>query len=148
VTPTWVSIALDGALVVMLAGAIVYAIRLNRTLEALRAGKGELATLIGRFDEAAAHAERAIARLGQAAAEQGKVLDAAIAEAQALRDELAFMLERGNTMAERIAKLTPSKPVAASAPKPVPVSEPVAVEPDSAMERELKRALKVARKAS
>jgi hypothetical protein len=146
VTPTWVSIALDVALVAMLAGAIFYAIRLNRTLEALREGKGELAALIGRFNEAAAHAERSIARLGEATAEQGKALDSSIAEAQALRDELAFMLERGDTVAERIAKLTPPKPVAGSAPRPVPVPEPVASDTDSAMERELKRALKVARK--
>ena len=141
-TPTWVSIALDAALVAMLAGAIFYAIRLNRTLEELRSGRGELATFIGRFGEAATHADRAIARLSQATAEQGKVLQSAIAEAQALRDELAFMLERGDTVAERIAKLTPPKAVAASAPKP----EPVAVESDSTMERELKRALTAARK--
>jgi hypothetical protein len=146
VTSSWISIALDGALAVMLGGAIFYAIRLNRALEALREGKGELVALIGRFDEAAAHAERSIAKLSQATAEQGKVLDSAIGEAQALRDELAFMLERGDTVAERIAKLTPPKP--AAAPKPAPVLEPVAVETDSAMERELKRALKVARRGA
>jgi len=144
VTPTWISIALDVALVAMLAGAIFYAVRLNRTIEALREGKGELAALVGRFDAAAAHAERSIAKLGQATAEQGKALDSAIAEAQALRDELAFMLERGDTVADRIANLTPTKPVPVSAFKPAP--EPVAVESDSTMERDLKRALKVARK--
>ena len=145
-TPTWISIALDVALVAMLAGAIFYAVRLNRTIEALREGKGELAALVGRFDDAAAHAERSIAKLGQATAEQGKALDSAIAEAQALRDELAFMLERGDTVADRIANLTPAKPAAVSALKPAP--KPVAVESDSTMERDLKRALKVARKGS
>ena len=143
-TPTWISIALDVALVAMLAGAIFYAVRLNRAIVALREGKGELTALVGRFDDAAAHAERSIAKLGQATAEQGKTLDAAIAEAQALRDELAFMLERGDTVADRIAKLTPATPVPVPTAKPVP--ELVAVETDSTMERDLKRALKVARK--
>ena len=136
-TSTWISIVLDLAVAALLAAAIVYAVRLNRTLENLRQGKAELATLIGRFDEAAAHAERSVAKLGQSTVEQGKVLNSAIAEAQALRDELAFMLERGDTVAERIANLRPAR--AASS------LEPVGLEPDSEMERDLKRALKVAR---
>ena len=139
---TWISIALDVAVAVLLGAAILYAIRLNRTLETLREGKAELAALIGRFDEAAAHAERSVAKLGQSTADQGKFLDAAIAEAQALRDELAFMLERGDTVAERIATLTPAKPV----PTPAAAPQPVALESDSEMEQDLKRALKVARK--
>jgi hypothetical protein len=140
-TPTWISIALDVAVAALLAVAILYALRLNRTLETLREGKAELAALIGRFDEAAVHAERSVAKLGQSTTEQGKLLNSAIAEAQALRDELAFMLERGDTMADRIATLTPAKPAPPSALSP----EPFAVEPDSEMERDLKRALKAVR---
>jgi hypothetical protein len=137
VTPSWISIAIDVAVAGLLVAAIVYATRLNRTLDSLREGKSELAVLIGRFDEAAAHAERSVARLGQSTAEQGKVLNAAISEAQALRDELAFMLERGDSVADRIAGLIP----AARSPKPAEL------EVDSVMERDLKRALKTARKA-
>jgi hypothetical protein len=140
VTESWISIAIDVAVAGLLVAAIIYAVRLNRTLESLREGKSELVALIGRLDEAAAHAERSVARLSQATAEQGKVLNAAVAEAQALRDELAFMLERGDTVAERIAGLTPTATVA-RAPKPEPK------EIDSVMERELKRALKTARRA-
>jgi hypothetical protein len=135
VTASWISIAIDMAVAGLLVAAILYAVRLNRTLESLREGKSELATLIGRFDEAAAHAERSVARLGQSTADQGKVLNAAIAEAQALRDELSFMLERGDTVAERIAVLTPAEP------------KREAQGIDSTMERELKRALKTARRA-
>ena len=138
-TASWISIAIDAAVAALLVAAIVYAVRLNRTLESLREGKSELAALIGRFDEAAAHAERSVVRLGQSTADQGKVLNAAIGEAQALRDELAFMLERGDTVAERIAGLTPAGPKA-----PAPKGE--VRESDSAMERELKRALKTARR--
>lgn len=139
-TATWISIVIDLSVAGLLAVAIVYAVRLNRTLEALRDGKAELATLIGRFDEAAAHAERSVARLGQSTTEQGKVLNSAITEAQALRDELAFMLERGDTVADRIATLTPSRTAPAHAPAEID-------DAGSEMERDLKRALKVARKA-
>jgi hypothetical protein len=135
VTASWISIAIDVAVAGLLVATIVYAVRLNRTLDSLREGKSELATLIGRFDEAAAHAERSVARLGQSTVEQGKVLNEAISEAQALRDELAFMLERGDTVAARIAGLSPAAP------------EPTVLEVDSTMERDLKRALKTARKA-
>ena len=65
------------------------------------------------------------------------MLNSAIAEAQALRDELAFMLERGDNVADRIANLTPPKRTRAPAP--------LGIEPDSEMERDLKRALKIAR---
>lgn len=145
-TATWLSIAIDVAVAALLAVAIVYAVRLNRTLESLRQGKTELAQLIGRFNEAAAHAERSVARLSQSTAETGKVLNAAIGEAQALRDELAFMLERGDTVAERIAGMTIAKP----APVPAATSAlaPDDLEGGSTMERDLKRALQAARKAS
>lgn len=144
-TATWISILIDLSVAGLLAVAILYAIRLNRTLESLREGKAELATLIGRFDEAAAHAERSVARLGQSTTEQGKILNAAITEAQALRDELAFMLERGDTVADRIATLTP--PRAASTPASTPAPQPAEDDGASEMERDLKRALKAARKA-
>jgi len=145
VTATWISILIDLSVAGLLAVAILYAVRLNRTLESLREGKAELATLIGRFDEAAAHAERSVVRLGQSTTEQGKVLNAAITEAQALRDELAFMLERGDTVAERIATLTPAR--AAPAPVFAPTLQPAHDDGASEMERDLKRALKAARKA-
>ena len=139
-TATWISVALDLAVAGLLGVTIVYAVRLNRTLEAMRRGKAELGALIGRFDEAAAHAERSVARLAQTAADSGRGLEASVAEAQALRDELAFMLERGDAVSERLAQ--------AARPKPVPKAEPTGADHGSAMERELQRALETARKAS
>jgi hypothetical protein len=138
-TATWISIVIDVAVVGLLAATIFYAIRLNRSLASLREGKAEIATLIARFDDAANHAERSVSKLGHSTAETAKVLNAAISEAQALRDELAFMLERGDSMAERIATLTPSAPKAREAP--------VEIDAGSEMERDLKQALKIARKA-
>jgi TPR repeat protein len=139
-TATWISVALDIAVAALLGVTILYAVRLNRTLEVMRQGKAELGALIGRFDEAAAHAERSVARLAQTAADSGRSLESSVAEAQALRDELAFMLERGDAVAERLAQ--------ASRPRPVAKAETVGGDAGSAMERDLERALKTARKAS
>ena len=154
-TSAWVSVVLDGLVAVLLAAVIYYAVRLNRGLEGLRQGKAELGSLIARFDAAAAHAEQSVARLGEAGAESGRALRAAIAEAQSLRDELAFMLERGGKIAENISVLPLPKaskttdPSAARAPRrrPRPVEEPLAADVPgaSAMERDLLRALKTAR---
>jgi hypothetical protein len=97
-----VPLAIDGAVALLLAAVIVYAVRLNRRLDRLRDGQAELAQLVARFDEAASHAERSVARMGEAAADQGRALGAAIGEAQALRDELAFMIERADVLIERL----------------------------------------------
>ena len=97
-----VPLAIDGAVALLLAAVIVYAVRLNRRLDRLRDGQAELAQLVARFDEAASHAERSVVRMGEAAADQGRALGAAIGEAQALRDELAFMIERADVLIERL----------------------------------------------
>ncbi len=116
------SAGLDLLVASLLVAVIVYAIRLNRMLAGMRAGKEELAATITRFDAAAAHAERAVAAMGAAAAEAGKGLDSAIAEATALRDELVFLAERGDGIAARLAG-TPS-PKAPPAAAPTPPAKP------------------------
>jgi hypothetical protein len=102
-----VPLAIDAAVALLLAAVIVYAVRLNRRLDRLREGQAELSQLIARFDAAAAHAERSVARMGEAAADQGRALGASIGEAQALRDELAFMIERGDVLVERLGAAPP-----------------------------------------
>jgi hypothetical protein len=102
VTEGLVPLAIDGAVAVLLAAVIVYAVRLNRRLDGLRQGQAELGQLIARFDAAASLAERSVSRMGEAAADQGRALGAAIGEAQALRDELAFMIERADVLIERL----------------------------------------------
>ncbi len=114
-----VSIALDALVACLLAAVIVYAWRLNRMLVGLRDGKAELAATIAKFDEAAAHAERAVAQMGQAADQAGEGLRAAMGEATALRDELVFLTERGDGIAARLAGVSAPKP-APGKPRPRP----------------------------
>ncbi len=149
-TSPLVSIGLDGLVACLLVAVIAYAWRLNRLLSSLRDGKAELAATIARFDEAAAHAERTVAQMGAAASLAGDGLNAAIGEATALRDELVFLTERGDAIAQRLAGIAAPKAAAAKPrPRPTVVSDtprpaaPLAA--DSSAERELLQAMQKAR---
>jgi Domain of unknown function (DUF6468) len=144
--------AFDALIAVLLIAVIVQAVRLSRMLKTLRDGKAELAATITRFDAAAAHAERAVAAMGAAAADAGQGLGAAIGEATALRDELMFLAERGDGIAARLAgaaapKSEPKTPRArpelvGDAPKPA-----AKLSTASETERELLQAMQKARAA-
>jgi hypothetical protein len=89
------SLAIEGIVSVLLVAVIVYASRLNRRLADLRGQGAELQEGIARFDEAAARAEAAAARLKAVGAEAERSVRAALDRAQAVRDELMFLADRG-----------------------------------------------------
>jgi len=99
------SLAFDGLATVLLVVAIVYMMVLNRRFGRLREVKTELERVLAAFGEATAKAEASIAQLRSASAEAGRLdkqdrerLDRTLS----LRDDLTFMLERGNTLADRL----------------------------------------------
>jgi hypothetical protein len=110
-----IPLLLDVLIVVLLTLTIGYAIRLSGRLAALRKDRAELDAMATRFAEAAQRAENAIAALKTTSESAGKALDQAIAKAQGLRDDLAFMIERGEPLADRL-----SGAVAASMRPPAP----------------------------
>jgi hypothetical protein len=75
------NVLLDVVIVLLLVPTIVYAVMLNRKLETLRRNREDLAKMIGAFQEATARA---------------------MEKAQTLRDDLAFMTERADSMANRL----------------------------------------------
>jgi hypothetical protein len=89
-----------------LAAALVYLIRVYRVLADLRAGREQLAVQAQRFGEAVNQAGRAMAELKSAAAITGESLQARIDRASGLRDELAFLAERADGLAQRLAGAT------------------------------------------
>ncbi len=95
----------DGMIVLLLAAAIAYLIVLNRRLGRLRALQPELSRVLAGFAEATGKAEASIAKLKAFGAEAGK-LDKQERErgerARALRDDLAFLVERGSQIADRL----------------------------------------------
>jgi Domain of unknown function (DUF6468) len=170
------SLLFDGLLGVLLVTTIVYAAILNRKLKVLRQGEGEMKALLQQFNSQAAKAE---ANLGQMKAMAGQAhggratLDARestielaalrqeMGRALALKDDLTFLIDRGEMIADRLVKVVSearsvARPGAAAPSAPedgaaVNLSAvPVMPRPrnggaSSVAERELLKALRAAR---
>ncbi len=160
-------LALDIMVAVLLAATIVYAVILNRRLNQLRENRDDLARLVAAFNDATARAEAGIPKLRRAAEDASGSLQERVEKAQLLRDDLAFMIEDADNMANRLegvvrqarGELKPSAPSPARAAAPAatvaprPSAPPPLTadidEPDdderSEAERELLRALQSVR---
>jgi hypothetical protein len=92
------SLILDIAVVALLVPTIVFAWILNSRLSDLRQNREELARLIGSFNDATHRAESGIPKLRKAADDAGRALQDRVEKAQTLRDDLAFMVDRAETV--------------------------------------------------
>lgn len=96
------NLALDIIIIVLLAATIVYAVILNSRLAQLRDNRDDLARLVAAFNDATARAESGIPKLRRTAEEAGNALQERVEKAQTLRDDLAFMIERADSMAGKL----------------------------------------------
>jgi septal ring factor EnvC (AmiA/AmiB activator) len=129
----------QGALLLLLAALVPFGWRLDRQVQALRRESGGLADGARGVAEATEAAEAALTRLRATAEGSGRLIAERVATAEKLRDDLAFLTERADTLADRLDGLVrQARPRAAE-----PTAEPAAA-PDrrSEAERELLRALK------
>ena len=90
---------------------ILYAVQLNRRLNTLQADKANLQRLIASFDASTGRADQSVVRLRAGAAEASEMLQANLAKATELRDDLAFLIDRASAVADRVeaAQETPSR---------------------------------------
>ena len=95
------SLLLDGFVAVLLIVTIGYALTLNSRLGTLRKDKEELQRLALSFGESTARAEVSIAELGVSI----DVLQERIKRAESLREDLVFLVERGNGTADTLEEL-------------------------------------------
>ena len=141
------SLVLDVLVAGLLIVTISYAVMLNRRLGSLRRDKAELEKLAAGFGEATARAEESIGKLKATADD----LRGRIDKAQALRDDLAFLIDRGGSAADRLEEtVRAARNEGRVAPKPAPRKKAkddgnADVEPKSEAERELLKALQSAR---
>lgn len=120
---------LDVTLVVLLGATIGYCVALHRRLGELRAAQSELPRLIDNFIEATRRAEAGIAGLKAASAATADEIGPKLGEAQVLREDLAFMIDHGGKLADRLeaavrvarveAQSRAAAPLAAARPEPV-----------------------------
>lgn len=142
------TLAFDVVVAVLLGATIYFAVRLDRRISALRADEAGLGQTIASFAEASARAEASAAALKQAGLDAETSLRGAVEKAQALRDDLVFMIDRGGAVADRVERMTvgvrPAAERKAEAPAPArPANEPGA--PRSETERDILKALRAAR---
>lgn len=96
------SVAFEVLVALLLALMIFYCMRLNRRLDQMRARESEMLSLIQQFDSAAVRAETTVQTLKTVGAESERSLRAHVDRAQALRDDLMFMLDRGESVAAKV----------------------------------------------
>ena len=123
------SIILDILVAVLLVVTIGYAVVLNKRLVSLRGDKEELERLTRGFIETTERAETGIGELRS----MTDILHERIKRAESLRDDLLFLMERGNSAADRLEVVVRN----ARAQDPVVganiiVSHPVQPAPDAA----------------
>lgn len=97
---------LDLLLAVLLAATIGYAMLLKNRLDILRKSKEEMGGLIKDFMSATEQARLGMEELRKASDGSGRVLREMVDEAQALREDLGFLIERGGTLADRLQQNT------------------------------------------
>ncbi len=90
------------ALLAGLLAALPAAVRLERTLSALRRDRAALATSAEGFAEATREAEAAISRLRTTADTTGRKVAEQLQVASALREDLRFLTERAEALANRL----------------------------------------------
>lgn len=86
----------------LLIGTMIFAYLLNSRLKKLRSNKDEVDSAILRFDQSVRRAEDTIVFLRDVSGKSYNSLSETVQKAQALRDEISFMLERGEGLAQSL----------------------------------------------
>lgn len=137
-------------LIVLLGATLFQAIKLERALGVLKRDRASLEGLVMHFNASTHQAESGIERLRTAVDGAGREIENQILKSVALKDDLAFMTERGDRLADRLDTLVrtarpltkDSPPMQEAKPKTPVVKTPSGGSP---VERKLLQALRLAR---
>lgn len=128
---------LEVVLIGLLGLTLVHAVRLERALGTLRRERGALGDAVAGFDSSTRQAEAGLDRLHSMTHEAAQQVARKIEGAAVLKDDLTFLAERGEHLADRLERLIRTgrtlDPV--RAPDPVRASEPIRA-PDPVRPRE------------
>lgn len=96
------ALVLDMLIAVLLIATIVYAFMLNRRLAELRKDQSELEALANQFNDATIRAEESIHKLTGSADEMKRDVQDTLKKAEALRDDLNFLIDRAGVSADKL----------------------------------------------
>mgnify|MGYP000202585068 CR=1 FL=1 len=101
------AIILDVMLVILLIATIIYALMLNRRLSLLRSDGVEMEDFIQRLNSASQRAEGALSGIKMTAENAQAIMAENAGKAAALRDELLFLIDRGEKLSDDLAVSRP-----------------------------------------
>jgi len=93
---------LEIVLVVLLGAMLFQAIKLERALGVLKRDRASLEKLVAHFNASTHQAESGIQRLRAAVDGAGRQIDTQLTKSISLKDDLAFLTERGDRLADRL----------------------------------------------
>ncbi len=140
---------LEIALIGLLGATLFHALRLERALGVIKRDRRDLEDLVRSFNDSTQQAESGIERLRGAAEGAGRQIARQTELAGNLKDDLAQLIERGESLADRLDSLVrsgrePELQRRTRAPEPEHAA-PDGARVRSQAERDLLRALRVAR---
>ncbi len=147
--------ALDIALIGLLIATLFHAFRLERALGVLKRDRASLEELVAAFNTSTVQAEQGIEKLRNAADGVGRQLSREVERGTGLKDDLMFLHERAERMADRleaalrsaraVALDGPAEPVLRAVREPEPAIEHDGQRLRSQAERDLLKALRTVR---
>jgi hypothetical protein len=140
---------LEVVLVLLLAATMFHALRLERALGVLKRDRAVLEDLVTSFNASTRQAEAGIEQLRAAADGAGRQMARQIDTTARLKDDLVFLLERGERLADRLDSLVRAgRPLAGEALRPIQAPDDDQADLPrvrSQAERDLLKALRMAR---
>jgi hypothetical protein len=140
---------LEAVLVLLLAATLFHALRLERALGVLKRDRAVLEDLVTSFNASTRQAEAGIEQLRVAADGAGRQMARQIDTVTRLKDDLVFLLDRGERLADRLDSLVRAgRPLAAEALRPLQAADDDQAglpRVRSQAERDLLKALRMAR---
>jgi len=141
---------LEVVLIVLLGLTLVHAVRLERALGTLRRDRTALGEAVAGFYNSTRQAETGLGRLHSVTQEAALQVTRKIEGAAVLKDDLTFLAERGEHLADRLEQLIRAgrtlDPARAREHSAAPTrADPEQPRPRSKSERDLQQALLVAR---
>lgn len=135
---------LEIVLVVLLGATLFQALRLERALGVLKRDRSSLESIVAGFNASTNQAESGIQRLHAAADGAGRRIESQLAKSNSLKNDLAFLTERGDRLADRLdALVRAARPLAPAAATSTADANPA--KSSSHIEREVLNVLRMAR---
>ena len=120
---------LDTGLVILLAATLFHAVRLERALGVLKRDRASLETLVSTFNASTRAAESGVERLRATTDGAGRQIQRQIDAATLLKDDLTFLVQRGEGLADRLDELVRLARPAAAMAEPASRSSPYTSQP-------------------